>query len=85
MPLLRYIYSFFNSFAKGVRNVPLLICLVAILMNIFNFVCEVLALLVSQEQPTSIQLHKDGHDTALRPRFILPDGKPSQEAAPTPA
>lgn len=86
MPLLRYIYCFFNSFGKGVRNVPLLICLLAIFMNIFSSVCEVSVLwLVSQEQPNSIQLPKDSCDTALWSRFIPPDGKPSQKAAPTPA
>lgn len=54
IPLLRYIYSFFTSFGKEVRNVPLFICLLAIFMNILNFVREVLVLLVSQEQPNSI-------------------------------
>lgn len=44
-----------------------------------------LELLVSQEQPRPIQLHKTSHITALRLRFTLPDTKPSQEAGPTPA
>lgn len=70
MPLLRYTQCFFNSFGKGVRNVPLVICLLAIFMNIFDFVCEVSVLLVSQQQPP-----KDSCDTPLWPRFIPPDGK----------
>lgn len=49
------------------------------------FVCEVLVLLASEEQPRPIQLHKNSHATALRPRCILPDRKHGQKAGPTSA
>lgn len=54
-------------------------------MSIFIFTYDVLVLLFSREQPRPIQLHKNSRDTALRPRFILPDKKLDQEAGPTPA